>query len=99
MRGLTEELVCEISARKNEPKWMLDLRLKGVKYWYELEMPKWAPDISEVDLDNIEMYVNPKTETVDSWEKVPVDIRETFDKLGIPVYDLDMIESLIDWRM
>ena len=94
MRGLTEELVREISARKNEPKWMLDLRLKGVKYWYELEMPKWAPDISEVDLDNIEMYVNPKTETVDSWEKVPVDIRETFDKLGIPEAEKDRLAGV-----
>ena len=94
MRGLTEELVREISARKNEPKWMLDLRLKGVKYWYELEMPKWAPDISEVDLDNIEMYVNPQTETVDSWEKVPADIRETFDKLGIPEAEKDRLAGV-----
>lgn len=94
MRGLTEELVREISARKNEPKWMLDLRLQGVKYWYELEMPKWAPDISEVDLENIEMYINPQIETVDSWNKVPAEIRETFDKLGIPEAEKDRLAGV-----
>ena len=94
MRGLTEELVREISARKNEPKWMLDLRLQGVKYWYKLDMPKWAPDISEVDLDNIEMYINPQVETVDSWDKVPADIRETFDKLGIPEAEKDRLAGV-----
>lgn len=94
MSGLTEKLVREISAGKNEPKWMLDLRLQGVKYWRELELPKWAPDISEVDLDNIEMYIKPQVETVDSWDKVPAEIRETFDKLGIPEAEKDRLAGV-----
>lgn len=84
MRGLTEKLVREISARKNEPSWVLKLRLRGLKAWGELEMPKWAPDISGLNLKEIETYVKPKSETVKSWNEVPKEIRETFDALGIP---------------
>ena len=84
MKGLTKELVLELAKRKNEPKWVTDLRLKGIKLWNKMEMPKWAPDISELRLDEIETYVNPKTEMVSSWDEVPEGIRKTFDELGIP---------------
>lgn len=84
MKGLTEKLVLELAKRKKEPKWVTDLRLSGVKYWNELEMPKWAPDISELKLDEIETYVKPEMEMVSSWDEVPEEIRKTFDELGIP---------------
>lgn len=84
MKGLTEKLVLELSKRKNEPKWVTDLRLSGVKYWNKLEMPKWAPDIFELKLSEIETYVKPEFEMVSSWDEVPADIRKTFDELGIP---------------
>ena len=84
MRGLTKELIMELAERKQEPKWVTDLRLKGMKLWSKMEMPKWAPDISELKLDEIETYVKPETEMVSSWDEVPDDIRKTFDELGIP---------------
>jgi len=84
MKGLTKELILELANRKNEPKWVTDLRLKGLALWKKLEMPKWAPDISELKLDEIETYVKPKFEMVSSWDEVPEDIKKTFDELGIP---------------
>lgn len=89
MKGLTKELVLSIAKRKKEPKWVTDLRLKGLKYWNELEMPKWAPKVfgegkEWLNLEKIEMYVRPKKEMVSSWDEVPEEIRETFDNLGIP---------------
>ena len=84
MKGLTKELILELAKRKDEPKWVTDLRLKGLSLWKKLEMPKWAPDISELKLDEIETYVKPETEMVSSWDEVPEEIRKTFDELGIP---------------
>ena len=84
MKGLTKELVLEISRRKKEPKWVLEKRLLGLKYWDELKMPEWSPDISGLLLGEIETYVKPAHEMVSSWEEVPTEIREIFDKLGIP---------------
>ena len=84
MKGLTKELVLDLSRRKNEPKWVTDLRLKGMRLWNKMEMPKWAPDISELKLDEIETYVKPEMEMVSSWDEVPEEIRKTFDELGIP---------------
>lgn len=83
-RGLTTEYIRELSARKKEPKWMLELRLLGLSYWEKLKMSAWAPDITELNLDDILMYVEPKKEMVGSWDEVPVEIRETFEQLGIP---------------
>ena len=84
MKGLTKELVLELSHLKKEPSWVLDLRLKGLKAWKSLELPAWGPDISELDLENIETYIKPETEMVKSWQEVPKDIKKTFDALGIP---------------
>ena len=83
-RGLTTEYIRELSARKKDPKWMLELRLLGLSYWEKLKMPAWAPDITELNLDDILMYVEPKKEMVGSWDEVPAEIRETFEQLGIP---------------
>jgi len=89
MAGLSEKLVRALSEKKKEPKWMLKKRLEGLKLWNGLKMPGWAPEVfgegeEWLDLDNIEMYVQSKTEMVDDWGKVPIEIKETFDKLGIP---------------
>lgn len=82
--GLTQEVINEISIKKQEPKWMLDLRLKALEKFYELEMPTWGPDLSELDMSKIATYVKPKSEINKSWEDVPEDIKSTFDALGIP---------------
>jgi Fe-S cluster assembly protein SufB len=89
MKGLSRDLILRLAKRKNEPKWVTDLRLSGLKYWNELEMPKWAPkvfgeDETWLNLENIEMYVEPKSEMVSSWDEVPTEVRRVFDELGIP---------------
>ena len=61
-KGLSKEIVTEISKRKNEPEWLLELRLKALETYEKLELPVWGPDLSELDMDNISTYVKPKTD-------------------------------------
>ena len=83
--GLTPELVREISAKKNEPQWMLDLRLKSLEIYESTPMPpNWGPSIAGLDMDHISAYVSPKTDQAKDWEGVPEDIKDTFERLGIP---------------
>ena len=82
--GISEDVIRKISAKKKEPKWMLDYRLKALKLFNELENPTWGPDISEVDLNKITTYISPDADLSVDWEDVPEDIRSTFDSLGIP---------------
>lgn len=82
--GLSEEIIREISKEKGEPDWILDIRLKAYEFYKSLPMPTWGPDLSELDLSNIASYVKTTNGMVDSWDKVPEDIKNVFDKLGIP---------------
>ncbi|WP_315505263.1 Fe-S cluster assembly protein SufB [Oribacterium parvum] len=82
--GLTEDIVLEISEKKKDPEWMRDFRLKSLEVYNKSEMPNWGPDISGLNVDNIVTYVKPNTEMSQSWEEVPEDIKNTFEKLGIP---------------
>ena len=82
--GLTEDIVLEISEKKKDPKWMRDFRLKSLEIYHKSDMPNWGPDISGLNVDNIVTYVKPNTEMSQSWEEVPEDIKNTFEKLGIP---------------
>lgn len=81
--GLTEEIIREISKRKNEPEWMLEIRLKGLKLYNELDIPEWMPDISGLDMEQIIAYVRPKSDMKGNWDEVPEDIKQTFDNFGI----------------
>ena len=83
-KGLTPEIIEEISIKKNDPKWMREFRLKALQVYNSLELPTWGPDLSELDMNEIATYVRPKTNLNTSWEDVPEDIKNTFDKLGIP---------------
>src|SRR5690625_1403068 len=83
-RGLTKEVVEEISRMKEEPEWMLEQRLKALEIFYSKPMPQWGGDLSELDLEEIVYYVKPTEEQGRTWEEVPEEIKETFDKLGIP---------------
>src|SRR5690625_2904036 len=83
-RGLTPEIVKEISKMKEEPQWMLDYRLKSLEHFYERPMPMWGGDLSELNFDEITYYVKPSEQTERSWDEVPEEINLTFDKLGIP---------------
>src|SRR5919198_209388 len=83
-RGLNEDVVRDISAKKGEPEWMLDLRLKGLRLFGKKPMPTWGSDLSEIDFDNIKYFVRSTEKQATSWEELPADIRNTYDKLGIP---------------
>lgn len=82
--GLNEEVVRQISKEKNDPEWMAEFRLNSLKTYNELDIPNWGPPIDGLDMDNIVTYVRPKGEMSAKWEEVPEDIKNTFEKLGIP---------------
>lgn len=83
-RGLSEDIVREISKQKNEPEWMLDLRLKAYHKFCEMPMPSWGPNLSNLDFDNTIYYVKATDKVEKSWDDVPEDVKQTFEKLGIP---------------
>lgn len=82
--GLTPDIIRDISREKNEPSWMTDFRLKALDIYNSKPVPTWGADISELDMDNIITYVRPNSGLENSWDDVPDDIKETFDRLGIP---------------
>jgi Fe-S cluster assembly protein SufB len=83
-RGLNEDVVRDISARKGEPAWMLDLRLKGLRLFNRKPMPTWGADLSGIDFDNIKYFVRSTEKQATSWDELPADIKNTYDRLGIP---------------
>ena len=83
-KGLTPEIIKEISKQKNDPEWMKEFRLKALEVYKKLELPTWGPDLSELNMDEIATYVRPKSKMTGNWDEVPDDIKNTFDKLGIP---------------
>ncbi len=83
-RGLSEEVVRDISAKKNEPEWMLDLRLKGLRLFDKKPLPAWGSDLSSIDFDNIKYFVRSTEKQATSWDELPEDIKNTYDRLGIP---------------
>lgn len=83
-KGLTEQVVKDISARKEEPEWMLNYRLKSLEQFYKKPMPQWGGDLSELNFDDITYYVKPSENTERNWDEVPQEIKDTFDRLGIP---------------
>ena len=82
--GLTEDIVRKLSEDKNDPEWMREFRLASLKLYNELRVPDWGPDISGLNIDEIATYVRPNTKMQTKWEDVPDDIKDTFEKLGIP---------------
>ncbi len=82
--GLTEDTIRDISKKKEEPEWMLKKRLEALAIFNKLDIPPWMPDISELDMDHIDTYIRPKTDMKARWEDLPQNIRDTFDRLGIP---------------
>src|ERR1700687_945885 len=83
-RGLSEEVVRNISGLKNEPEWMLDLRLKGLKLFDRKPMPNWGADLSGIDFENIKYFVRSTEKQAATWDELPADIKNTYDRLGIP---------------
>ncbi|NCP46755.1 Fe-S cluster assembly protein SufB [Candidatus Collierbacteria bacterium CG_4_10_14_0_8_um_filter_43_86] len=83
-KGLTEGLVRKISSLKEEPKWMLEIRLKAYKKYLEMKMPTWGGDLSSIDFDDIRYYIKPKNQEAKTWADVPEAIKNTFEKIGVP---------------
>ena len=83
-KGLTEEIVRQISAWKNEPEWMCEFRVKAFHQFEKMEMPNWGPDLSEIDFQDFTYYKKVSNEAEKSWDDVPEEVKNTFEKLGIP---------------
>ena len=83
-RGLNEEVVRDISGIKGEPEWMLNQRVKALEVFDKKPMPTWGADLSDIDFDNIKYYVRSTEEQAASWDDLPEDIKNTYDKLGLP---------------
>ncbi len=83
-KGLTEEIVRQISAYKNEPEWMTEFRVRSFHIFEKMEMPKWGPDLSEIDFQDFTYYRKVSQDAEKSWDDVPEEIKNTFEKLGIP---------------
>ncbi len=82
--GLTKDIVEQISKEKNDPEWMHDFRLKALDIYNSMDVPDWGPSLSGLDMNNIVTYVRPNTTMSAKWSDVPKDIKDTFDRLGIP---------------
>ncbi|ADU28118.1 Fe-S cluster assembly protein SufB [Ethanoligenens harbinense] len=83
-KGLTPEIVEKISAEKHDPAWMREFRLKSLEIYNRTPLPKWGPSLDELDIDNIVTYVRPDTKMAGNWKEVPDEIKDTFERLGIP---------------
>ena len=83
-RGLSKEIVEAISEHKNEPDWMRKFRLKSLEYFEARPLPTWGGDVTEIDFDAMHYYIRPTEKQAKSWEDLPPDIKDTWDKLGIP---------------
>ena len=82
--GLTEDIVEKISEEKHDPEWMHDFRLNSLKVYNEMKVPDWGPSIEGLNMDNIATYVRANTKMKEDWSEVPEEIKDTFEKLGIP---------------
>ena len=83
-RGLTEEVVRDISSKKNEPAWMLETRLKALAMFQKKPLPNWGAYLGDIDFDNIKYFVRSTEKQATSWEELPDEIKNTYDRLGIP---------------
>ena len=83
--GLTPDIVRQISKDRNDPDWMLEFRLKSLETYNQMAVPEWGPSIEGLNMDNIVTYIRPKAERMQKdWNEVPTDIKDTFERLGIP---------------
>lgn len=83
-RGLSEAVVRDISAKKSEPEWMLDIRLKALRTFDKKPMPNWGSNLDGIHFDNIKYFVRSSEKQAATWDDLPADIKNTYDRLGIP---------------
>ncbi len=93
-KGINEDVVRQISAYKNEPEWMLEYRLKAYRAFAAMPMQEWGPDLSEIDFDDFTYYRKMSQNTEKSWDDVPEEIKNTFEKLGIPEAEREFLAGV-----
>ncbi len=94
-KGLTEQVVREISEIKNEPQWMLDYRLQSLELFNQLPMPDWGPDLSGIRFDDVVYYQKLSGNRATNWEEVPQQIKDTFERLGIPEAERQFLSGAV----
>lgn len=93
-KGHSREVIKEISKLKNEPEWMLEIRLRAYEKFLTYDLPTWGPDLSEINFNDIVYYVKPTNKVVDKWEEIPEKIRNTFERLGIDKNEQEWLGGL-----
>ncbi len=93
-KGLDESVVRDISMQKGEPAWMLERRLEALKLYQSMSIPKWGGDLSQIRFDDIRYYLKPVKKQVGSWDEVPDNIKETFEKIGVPEAEREMLAGV-----
>ncbi|MGB9883370.1 MAG: Fe-S cluster assembly protein SufB [Microgenomates group bacterium] len=93
-KGLDKKLVAEISYLKNEPKWMTQFRLDAYEIFINKKMPEWGADLTGINFDDIYYYIKPTEKSVSSWEELPKEIKETYDKIGVPQAERDFLAGV-----
>ena len=83
-KGLNPQVIKAISEQKEEPKWMLDYRLKALEFFNSKDLPKWGPDLNKLDINDLCFYIKTTQKVQDSWENISPNIKQTFDDLGVP---------------
>src|SRR3990172_10087362 len=92
--GLSEEIVCDISARKQEPLWMLEKRLQALEHFSKTPLQSWGPDLNNLDTNDIHYYIKPVKNQFKDWDDVPSDIKNTFDRIGVPEAEKKFLAGL-----
>lgn len=93
-KGLSEQVVREISAQKNEPEWMLDNRLQALKQYESMSIPEWGADLNGINWDDIHYYLKPVDKAYRSWDEVPGSVRRVFDEIGVPEAEKKMLAGV-----
>lgn len=93
-KGLTEDLIKQISAMKHEPSWMLELRLKGFNEFKARKNPSWGADLSAITFNDLSYYLKPTAGQAKSWNEVPPEVKETFDRIGVPEAERDFLAGI-----
>lgn len=93
-RGLSEDVVKEISWMKKEPLWMHENRLRGLELFYKKSLPHWGGDLTKINFDDIFYYLKPTEKQGKTWDDVPADIKNTFDRLGVPQAERKFLAGL-----
>ena len=93
-KGLSESIVREISAQKDEPQWMLDIRIQALKQYESMKIPQWGADLNKINWEDIYYYLKPVDKAYKSWDEVPDSVRRVFDAIGVPEAEKKMLAGV-----